>query len=306
MSVLWESERNGTRYSVRAHGASVRLYSNGVFHSQWNPDRPFAGGVWDCLGLPALYRPLEATRRVLLLGVGGGAAIRQLERLVPFESLTGVEIDPVHLDIARRWFGVVDASSAGGPMGERLARTLATTEPTDGGESSAQGAPPPRSPVTLVEDDAVAWLRGRVGERYDLVVDDLFGHDAGEPVRARALTPDWVGLLRETVTEDGLVVVNCADGRELKRAAPTFGDEGFGHARRWSQTGYENAIGVFAARPLVPREWSRRLEGTGLNASSQRCARAIVRRPLNGYRRPRSGGPDRVLGSRRSGSAEPP
>ena len=61
-------ERGGTRYEVRSHGASVRLYTNGVFHSQWNEGRPFAGGVWDCLSLPVLYRDPAAVRRVLVLG----------------------------------------------------------------------------------------------------------------------------------------------------------------------------------------------------------------------------------------------
>lgn len=245
MTTLWEHERDGTRYSVRSAGASIRLYSNGVFHSQWNPDRPFAGGVWDCLGLPLLYRSIATTRRVLLLGVGGGAVIRQLERLAPAAAVTGVELDPVHLEVARRWFGV--------------------------GEESA---------ATLVEGDAIAWLRGYRGEPFDLIVDDLFGHANGEPERARALTSDWIATLRDASEVGGLVVVNCVDGRELKAAAPAFADEGFGHAHRWSQPGYENAIGVFAREPLVPREWSRRLEGLALDAPDERRARAIVRRPL--------------------------
>ena len=249
MTVLWQTERDGTRYSVRAHGASVRLYSNGVFHSQWNPDRPFAGGVWDCLSLPVLYRSPERVRRVLLLGVGGGAVIRQLESLVAFESLTAIEIDGVHLDIARRWFGVAERR------------------------------------VSLVEGDAVRWLRNRDGEPFELVVDDLFGHADGEPVRACPLMPEWVARLREAVTDDGLVVVNCVDGRELKAAAEVFRDAGFRHARRWSLPGYENAIGVFSPAALVPREWSRRLDASALAAPLRRQARRIVRRPLRGQTR---------------------
>lgn len=281
MTLLWETTRDGTRYSVRSHGASVRLYSNGVFHSQWNPDRPFAGGVWDCLGLPALYRPPDATRRVLLLGVGGGAVIRQLERLVPGASITGVEIDPVHLDVARRFFGVADApaGASDGRMSVSDERGGVSNERTSTSDGRDEGG---AVDVTLVEADAVAWLRARAGEPFDLIVDDLFGHDEGEPVRARALTPDWIALLRASVTDAGLAVVNCVDGRELKTAASAFADEGFHHARRWAQSGYENAIGVFSAAPLVPREWSRRLEASELSAPMQRRARAIVRRPLRG------------------------
>ena len=285
MSVLWETDRNGTHYSVRAHGASVRLYSNRVFHSQWNPDRPFAGGVWDCLGLPVLYRPVARVRRVLLLGVGGGAVIRQLERLVPGASVTGIEIDPVHLDVARRWFGVRDGAGPRARTGEAAETVEAggPRVPLDGGaELVAGGGDEASARVTLVEGDAIAWLRRHAGEPFDVVVDDLFGHDRGEPLRAQPLTPDWIAALRHAATPDGLVVVNCADGKELRTAAPAFADEGFAHGRRWSQGGYENAIGVFSTAPLVPRDWSRRLEGLGLDAAAQRRARAIVRRPMRG------------------------
>lgn len=244
MTLLWETRSAGTHYSVRGHGATVRLYSNGVFHSQWNPERPFAGGIWDCLGLPVLYRRRDATRRILLLGVGGGAVIRQLETLLPFESMTAVEIDPVHVDVAQRWFGVEDVR------------------------------------VSLIEDDAIAWLQRYAGEPFDMVIDDLFGHDSGEPVRARALTPEWVSLLRTHTAANGLVVVNCVKQIELTEAAPSFRDEGFRHARRWSLPGYENAIGVFSAAELIPRDWSRRLDESGLSTPMLRQARIIVRRPL--------------------------
>jgi len=249
LTLLWELEQAGTLYSVRGHGASVRLYSNGVFHSQWNPERPFAGGIWDCLGLPVLYRRRQATRRILVLGVGGGAVIRQLEMLVPFESLTALEIDPVHVDVARRWFGVNDAR------------------------------------VSLFEADAIAWVQHYTGEPFDLVIDDLFGHASGQPVRARALTPEWVALLRGITTRDGLTVVNCVESDELSNAAWAFLDGGYRHARRWSLPGYDNAIGVFSGDDLVPRDWSRRLDASGLATPMQRQARAIVRRPLRTERR---------------------
>ena len=229
---------------MRRHGASVRLYSNGVFHSQWNPERPFAGGVWDCLSLPALYRPPESLRRVLVLGVGGGAVIRQLERLVAFDTLTAIEIDAVHLEVARRWFGVEEGR------------------------------------VRLHEADAIGWLRRRCGDPYDLVVDDLFGHAGGEPVRAQPLTPNWMSLLRATTRPGGLLVVNCVEGEELEAAAALAADEGLVHARRWSLPGYDNAIGVFGDTGLVPREWSRRLDASALSSESRRQARRIVRRPL--------------------------
>lgn len=244
MSLLWEQRTADTHYSVRQSGASIRLYSNRVFHSQWNPNKPFAGGVWDCLSLPVLYRPAEEARRILLLGVGGGAVIRQLQCLARFSHLSAIEIDAQHLDIARRWFGVTD---------ER---------------------------VELVHADAIEWMANRSGEAYDLIIDDLFGHSEGEPLRACPLTSHWVDLLRSNLTDKGLLVVNCVNSHELKQALPVFGDSGFRHGFRWTLPAYENAIGVLSQKSLQARDWSRQLEESGLDGPTQRQARATIRRPL--------------------------
>ena len=212
MSIRFETRVGGTDYSVRQAGGSLRLYSNGVFHSQWNPARPFAGGIWDCLSLPSLYRERSATRRILLLGVGGGAVIRQLECLLPFESLIGLDRDATHLQIARDWFGVADAR------------------------------------VTLVEADAHRWLQRYRGARFDLVIDDLFGHEVGEPVRAVPLSALWVETLAAVLADDGLLAVNAISGAELKAALPGFVACGLHTGHRWTQPTYDNAIGVLHGR----------------------------------------------------------
>lgn len=246
MPVLWETDVGGTVYSVRSHGATIRLYSNGVFHSQWNPDRPFNGGIWDCLSLPVLYRPPEHTKRILLLGLGGGAVVNQLSSLIPYDHLTAVEIDAVHIDIAQRWFDVDDDR------------------------------------VDLVHDDAIAWVSRYSGKRFDLIIDDLFGHDEGQPVRAAPLSAEWIDLLRLHLVDEGLLIVNSVDSRQLKTAASTFADIGFRHGFRWTLPSYENAIGVFCQQNLRARDWSRHLEVSGLAASAQRQARATERRPMRG------------------------
>ena len=97
MSLLWEQSCNDTHYSVRSSGGSIRLYTNRVFHSQWNPRQPFAGGIWDCLSLPVLHRAAIGMRRVLLLGVGGGAVIRQLQQIYRYEAITAVELSLIHI-----------------------------------------------------------------------------------------------------------------------------------------------------------------------------------------------------------------
>ena len=244
MTLLWEQDHADTHYSVRQSGASVRLYSNRVFHSQWNPNKPFAGGIWDCLSLPVLYRPPGSLQRILLLGVGGGAVIRQLEHLTSFTHMSAVEIDAIHLKVAKRWFGVSD------------------------------------SRIELIRADAIRWLADYSGESFDLIIDDLFGHDAGEPLRACELTTHWVDLLQSHLSDSGLLVVNCVSGKELKQALPVFDDSGLRHGYRWALPAYENAIGVFSRQNIQARDWSRHLETSNLDNVAQRQARNTIRRPL--------------------------
>ncbi len=244
MTTLFETEAGGTRYSVRQAGASLRLYSNGVFHSQWNPERPFAGGIWDCLSLPALYRPRVEMRRILLLGVGGGAVVRQLERLLPFGSLTGVDLDGVHLNIARDWFGVNDAR------------------------------------VELIESEAAAWLGAYGGEPFDLVIDDVFTHVEGEPIRAIGLDDAWVAELTKALAPEGVLIVNAVSSRQLKRAVPVLRAAGLQFGQRWTQPTYANAIGALSRQPLLPAVWLTQLAACQLPAPVARSAKRPERRAL--------------------------
>lgn len=54
---------------------------------------------------------VEAPRRVLVIGLGGGSYLRHLRRLAPRAMLEAVEIDPVVPRLARRWMGL-DAAGA--------------------------------------------------------------------------------------------------------------------------------------------------------------------------------------------------
>jgi len=244
MAVLWEYADGATRYSVRAHGAAIRLYSNGVFHSQWNPDRPFAGGIWDCLSLPVLYREADRASRVALLGVGGGAVLRQLGTLLPRAVCLGIEIDPVHVRIAEQWFGV--------------------------------------APEQVRHDDAIDWLPNQPTASYDVIIDDLFAHADGEPERAAALEFDWVSTLARALDEQGLLIVNAITARQLKQAAPVFTDAGFRYGSRWTLPSYENAIGVLSRAPLHSRDWSRRLDSIVPSAADRRQARTCRVQALRG------------------------
>lgn len=182
MAVLWEKQTGGVHYEVRTAGGSLRLYTNGVLHTQYNPKRRWTGSVWDLLTMTTLLRPPQQIRRVLVLGVGGGAAIRQLLQFFPEAQITGVELNPVHVQVAKRFFGLRDAG------------------------------------VELVCANAVTYLALYDGAPFDLIIDDLFGDRDGIPCRAVTADADWLDLLATHLAPGGQLTINFAGSSDAGRA----------------------------------------------------------------------------------------
>jgi len=227
MAVIWSKQHAGKRYEVRAAGRTRRLYTDGVFHSQFNPRHSLTGNVWDLLSLPGFFLKPGQLRRALVLGVGGGTVIRQLRQWFPGLQVTGIELDPIHLYIARRFFQLAD------PM------------------------------VNLIEADAIAWLKSYTGEPFDLIVDDLFYEDAGEPCRAVAADRSWIRTLSSALSAQGMLSMNFISSADLRKSAV------FQHAPlqsrlpgvyRFMTPLYENNIGVFLSRAQSLNQWRARLE----------------------------------------------
>ena len=213
MALLWEKTFRGTRYQVRTAGHTHRLYTDGVFHSAFNARQPVTGDIWDLLTLPAFLFSAAQIRRVLVLGVGGGAVIRQLRHFCGAIELVGVERDPVHLYIAERFF-----------------------------KATGDG-------VRLFQADATQWIKGYSGPPFDLVIDDLFGANKGEPVRAVEADPSWFRFLLKRVSAGGTLAVNFATPAEFERCG-YFRDarvrKCFRSAFKTTVPQNENVVGVFA------------------------------------------------------------
>jgi spermidine synthase len=245
MSLLWERRVDGTLYQVRSAGLTRRLYTNGVFHSQYNPRRPVSGSVWDLLFLPAFFLPPAVLRRVLVLGVGGGAVIRQLQRFVRPDSIVGIELNAVHLSVARRFFGVKGAG------------------------------------VTLQRADAVDWVKRYRGPGFDMIVDDLFGDCDGEPQRAVVTDGRWVDRLERCLGPGGMIVSNFASTLELDVSAfvaDPLRRRRFASAFRLTTPQNYNAVGVFLKRQATTAQLRRRLQRvTQLDPRKARGLRYTIR-----------------------------
>ena len=217
MAIIWKKKVGNTRYEVRSHGASMRLYTDGVFHSQYNNKSLFTGSVWDILALPALLYPPKTIKTVLVLGVGGGSVIQMLLKIINPTSVIGIEIDPIHLFVAKHFFKLTD---------ER---------------------------IHLEQADAVEWLKQYKGPKFDLIIEDLYGEKGGEPERAVQPDEAWFDLLTKNLSKDGALVMNYVSIDQLKEADYFHRQKTrskFSSALQFNTSSYENRVAVFAKRKV--------------------------------------------------------
>ena len=179
MALLWSHREKGVLYQVRVAGSSQRLYADGILHSQFNPRRIVTGSVWDLLWLPVFFLAAPGVERVLVLGAGAGAVIRQLDMLFQPNEIIAVDNNPVHLRVAREFFGV----------------THQMTE--------------------LHEADAAEFVRYYRGGKFDLIIDDLFVARGSVARRALPCDSHWIRGLVRHLRKDGILCVNFADRREF-------------------------------------------------------------------------------------------
>jgi len=220
MAVIWKKEVAGRYYEVRKAGNSLRLYTNGTFHSQYNDRSPLNGSLWDLLVLPALFRPTEV-KRVLVLGLGGGAVVRQLLNLLNNPLITAVELDSVHVDIAKRFFGLSQESN-----------------------------------VKIITGDAIAWLKAYKGKPFDLIVDDLFVENGNDPYRAVEVDAQWSRALLKNLSTKGVLVINFESFRAVNKSAFLAVDvikKKIASGYSLSTPGYANRIAAFY-RQETPRK----------------------------------------------------
>ena len=238
MGIVWQKTIDGKQYEVRSAGHTRRLYTDGVFHSQYNPNKTLTSNVWDLISLPSFFLDIEQIRRILVLGVGGGAVIRQFLEWYPYADITGVELDKTHINIGKRYFGLADKR------------------------------------VTLIEADAIDWVKRYRGLTFDIVIDDLFGEINGEPNRVVEANSSWLNHLIRLLTPHGMLVMNFTESKDLRNCA-VFHNQSvkkkFKSAYRLMTPLYENQIGVFLKETSTANQWRKRVQQHSVNSEYQQC-----------------------------------
>ena len=184
MALLWKKTVKGSLYEVRTSGSSIRLYTDGVFHSSYNPRNPVTGNAWDLLMLPAFFYPDCTVKNILVLGVGGGAVIHLLNKFIQPDSIIGIEINKTHIVIAKRFFNLRYKN------------------------------------LKLVHADAIDWLKKYQGPAFDMIIDDLFIEDSGEPVAAIGANTSWFTLMLKHLNREGVIVKNFTEHKDFNNSSP--------------------------------------------------------------------------------------
>ena len=126
------------------------------------------------VGLAAIYP--QDIKRVLVLGLGGGAVPLYLARFLPDATVDSVEVDPGVIEAAKKYFGLRET--------ERF---------------------------HLIEGDGRIYLN-RHSEKYDIIVLDAF---SGSYIPFHMMTKEFYQLVREHLAPHGVVAINILPSVKL-------------------------------------------------------------------------------------------
>lgn len=111
--VLFEGRGLYSAVQVTRWGSRVSLYTGKRYlQSSYDPQRLPQGTVFDWyLVAPWLAGTFRGqVGRMLVLGLGAGAVVKLYNRAYQVESITGVEIDPLIIELGRQYFALNDAN----------------------------------------------------------------------------------------------------------------------------------------------------------------------------------------------------
>jgi len=152
----------------------------GGTHAMWSASRVMTGYAWDAITAGALLRPGAAPRSLLMLGLGGGTAIRQLRHFLPSARITAVEIDTDMVDLARRYMQL-----------DALA-------------------------IEVVIGDAYTYV-AESNATFDVVIDDLYLGAEDDVARPETFSTRIMDRLRARTTPGGVVLANVVTGSGHRR-----------------------------------------------------------------------------------------
>lgn len=142
-----------------------------AWQSAWDPRDPDLIQLAYVRAMQRWHCQVPDPRRVALIGVGAGSAIRAIRQISPGSQIDGVELDREVLRVSRHWMGL----------------------------------PPSGNGIAYHVSDGRAWLRQEGEGEFDVILLDAF---AGKRVPAHFLTREFFAEARSRLTSRGVLGMN--------------------------------------------------------------------------------------------------
>ncbi len=165
---------------VERRGKTIDLEVAGATFATWHPDNYLTGYSWDALSAGCLLYPGGSPQSVLVLGLAGGTATRQLRHLLPPDAeLTAIEIDPAVVRLGRKFMHLDEQD------------------------------------LTIITDDAYAFLE-ETDRTFDVIADDIYLTGETDVLRPVPMSRKLLRTFKDRLNPGGILVGNfiTEDGHE--------------------------------------------------------------------------------------------
>ncbi len=121
--------------------------------------------------------------KCLILGLGGGGMVKIIKKYWPQTKITGVEIDPIMVDLGKKYLGLKETG------------------------------------VKIVIEDAHRFIE-REKEKYDLILVDIY---VGDKIPGEFETEKFIKIIKKLLGKNGIIVFNRLYYDEKRKEALKFG-----------------------------------------------------------------------------------
>lgn len=248
MAFKWKRlERLDSPYNqleVWSNGERVDFEVAGATHATWHPREMLTGMAWDAITAGCLLKPGSPPGSLLMLGLGGGTALRQLRHLWPDVEMTAVEIDPEIERYARTYMGI-----------------------------DALG-------IQVEIGDAYQYLES-VRRPFDIIVDDVYRGEESDVARPMTYRRAWLQKIDQRLQPDGVFVINLVTGaghRKVQSHTRQLFTDHYPSVRAVRPPDSLNEILVGGKTVGLPRQVSSRTPDWELKVDRDRWAGIRVRK----------------------------
>lgn len=162
--------------SVISEFGNLRIWAGGI---------PQTGGIVDLI-LKKHLRHFTSPKRALLLGLGGGGILHYFHHQFPQAHLTAVEIDPVMIDLAKKYFHISDLT------------------------------------VSIHQADATEFISQTTRESFDAIIVDCY---LGSQIPQSLQSNEFLQDLSRVLTSDGTITFNRLNDKSNHESNRQFLDK---------------------------------------------------------------------------------